>query len=323
MTTAFYCVSDSRYFLGAVGLINSLRLQGHAEPIHLLDCGLTADQRALIADEVVLVDAPDDTPPYLLKTIAPLAHPAEVMVLIDVDMIATRNLGELIETAREGRVVAFENNVDRFVPEWGELLELGKARRRPYVSSSLVACGGRLGAEVLDLLDDRQRRVDFDSTFYGSNAPGYPFLYPEQDVLNAILATRPDQSKLVAFEHRLAPTQPFEGLSLASEATLACEYADGARPFVLHHYLEKPWLRPMYHGIYSRLLSRLLLGPDVAVAVPAEAMPLRMRQGPLAWANRKLVDVWDLARWRGRDLIPKAALERADERQRRRVAAGR
>ena len=44
MSAAFYCVSDDRYFLGAVGLINSLRLVGHSEPIHLLDCGLTAGQ---------------------------------------------------------------------------------------------------------------------------------------------------------------------------------------------------------------------------------------------------------------------------------------
>ena len=44
---AFYCVADERYFLGAVGLINSLRLVGHTEPIFLLDCGLTAAQRRL------------------------------------------------------------------------------------------------------------------------------------------------------------------------------------------------------------------------------------------------------------------------------------
>ena len=42
MNAAFYCVADERYFLGAVGLINSLRLVGHDEPIHLLDCGLRA-----------------------------------------------------------------------------------------------------------------------------------------------------------------------------------------------------------------------------------------------------------------------------------------
>ena len=46
---AFYCVADERYFLGAVGMINSLRLLGHDEPAFVLDCGLTASQRTLLS----------------------------------------------------------------------------------------------------------------------------------------------------------------------------------------------------------------------------------------------------------------------------------
>ena len=55
---AFYCVSSRIYFLGAVGLVNSLRLIGHTEPIFLLDCGLTPAQRERIAPHVTLVPAP-------------------------------------------------------------------------------------------------------------------------------------------------------------------------------------------------------------------------------------------------------------------------
>ena len=148
---AFYCISSALYFPGAVGLVNSLRLQGHTEPIYLLDCGLSERQRELIAPEATIVPAPRELPPYLLKTHAPLAHPAEVMVLIDVDMIATRPLDELIERAAEGAAVAFRDTIDRFVPEWGELLGLGPLRRGPYVSLGLVALGGELGGEVLRL----------------------------------------------------------------------------------------------------------------------------------------------------------------------------
>jgi 3-mercaptopyruvate sulfurtransferase SseA len=54
-TAAFYAVSDSSYFLGAVGLINSLRLIGHLEPIYLLDCGLEEWQREAIEGEVTIV----------------------------------------------------------------------------------------------------------------------------------------------------------------------------------------------------------------------------------------------------------------------------
>jgi hypothetical protein len=102
MEAAFYCVSSRIYFLGAVGMINSLRLAGHAEPIFVLDCGLTTQQRELLAPHVTLVRGPTDTEPFLLKTVAPLKHRAEVMVLIDADMIVTRPLTELIEKAATG-----------------------------------------------------------------------------------------------------------------------------------------------------------------------------------------------------------------------------
>jgi hypothetical protein len=302
---AFYCVADDRYFLGAVGLINSLRLQGHAEPIHLLDCGLTPDQRNLLAPAVTLVPAPDATPPYLMKTAAPLRHPAEVMVLIDADMIVTRPLDALIETASANRVVAFENDRDRFVPAWGELLDLGPIRRQPYMSSGLVLLGGPAGEEVLRLLDDRQGAVDFGLTYYGTGDPDYPFTYPEQDVLNAILCTRADPDRIVALDRRLAATPPFRRLQAIDVNALRCAYDDGVEPYVLHQYVRKPWLERMYHGIYPRLLARLLLGEDVAIRVPESEVPLRMRNGLRARVDRTLVNAVDLGRWYLTEVGPK------------------
>ena len=45
MDIAFYTVTDSHHFLGVVGLVNSLRLVGHDEPVFVTDAGLTAEQR--------------------------------------------------------------------------------------------------------------------------------------------------------------------------------------------------------------------------------------------------------------------------------------
>ena len=302
---AFYCVSDDRFFLGAVGLINSLRLVGHREPIFVLDCGLTPAQRELLAPEATIVPGPTDTPPYLLKTIAPLRHPAEVMVLIDVDMIATRSLADLIEQASAGRVVAFRNDRDRFVPAWGELLDLGPVQRRPYVSVGLVFLGGSVGAEVLQLMDDRQRTVDFDLTWYGKRVPDYPFLYPEQDVLNAILCTRGEPDRISTLDHRLAATPPYSELRLIDRSALRCRYGDGTEPYVLHQFVRKPWLEPMYHGIYPRLLARLLLGNDVAIRVSDQEVPLRMRDGVRARLERWAVNVLDLGRWYLGERLPR------------------
>jgi hypothetical protein len=318
---AFYCVSSGIYFLGAVGMINSLRLVGHTEPIFLLDCGLTEAQRELLEPHVTVVPAPRDAPPYLLKTVAPLKHPAEVTVLIDVDMIVTRPLSELIERAAGGNVVAFRNDIDRFVLEWGELLGLGTARRRPYLSSGLVLLGGSPGVEVLRLMDECLTRADFDLSldFSSKDAPDHPFLFLDQDVLNAILCTRVEPDRVVVLDPKLAPIQPFRGLRVLDEATLRCAYRDGVEPHVLHHFIRKPWLERVYHGIYSRLLARLLLGDDVPVRVPASDVPLRMRNGPLARLERKRVDVQDLVRWYARDVIPEWMGARADALRRRRL----
>lgn len=318
---AFYCVADARYFLGAVGMINSLRLLGHREPIFLLDCGLAPRQRELLEPHVTLVPGPRDVPPYVLKTIAPLRHPAEVMVLIDVDIVATRSLAELIAKAREGRVIAPQNDTDRFVPEWGELLELGPVRRQPYVSSALVFLGPGVGEQVLALMASLIDRVQLDQIFDRRNDPGYPFFYPEQDVLNGILSSRVERDRTVALAHRLVPNPPFPGLGRPDEATLRCAYRDGTEPYALHHFAIKPWLEPTFYSPYARLLRRLLIGEDVQVQVREGELPLRMRTGPRAWASRTVVSAYDLARWYLRDRLP-AWLRKRVWGRRRRAAEG-
>jgi hypothetical protein len=288
---AFYCVADDRYFLGAVGMINSLRVVGHAEPVFVLDCGLTAEQRRLLSPHVTLVDAPGEAPPWLLKTIAPLRHPAEVMVLIDADIVVTRSLDELIARAAGPRVVAIENDMDRFVPEWGELLGLGEVRRQPYVSSGLVLLGEPLGERVLRLMDELQDKVDFDHTFWRANDPDYAFLYGDQDVFNAILASRIERGEVVSLPNRLAPNPPFEGLRVVDEASLRVAHRDGTEPYVLHNFYRKPWLARTRSNPYSRLLTRLLLRPDVSVRLDRHLLPLRLRTGPLAACARLTVDL--------------------------------
>ena len=315
---AFYCVADARYFLGAVGLVNSLRLVGHDEPVRLLDCGLTAQQRELLAREAEIVDAPSDAPPWLLKTIAPLQHPAAITVLVDTDMVATRPLTELIERAGEGRVVAFRDRQDRYFSEWGELLGLGRTDRRGYLSSGLVGLGGDVREQVLGLLDSSRDRVDFERTFWRRNERDYPFLYADQDVLNAILATTVDPERIVALDNTLAPNPPYRGLRIADETTLRCSYRDGTEPYLVHQYVRKPWLEATYDGVYSRLLRRLLAGPDARIRVPEEMVPPRLRAGLEGRARRALVNARDFGRWRFGDRLPAVVGRRIEDRRHRR-----
>jgi hypothetical protein len=310
---AFYCVADDRYFIGAVGMLNSLRLAGHTESVYVLDCGLTDFQRELLAPHATLVPAAGGTPPWLMKTIAPLRHPAEVMVLIDTDVIVTRSFTELIEDAAAGKVAAFRTNYDRHFPEWGELLDLGPVRRQPYVCSAVVLCGGEVGSEALRLLDEAQKRIpvpdDGWSTgrreFFESAATS-PFSALDQDALNAVLSSRVEAERVVTLDHRLAPEPPFAGLRLVDEERLRCAYDDGTEPHALHHLGPKPWIAAVRENLYSRLLVRLLTGPGIALRLPNSALSLRLRNGRLAGAGRLIAgiqdglrsSVWEPVSWR-------------------------
>ncbi len=293
MTAAFYTVSEARFFLGVAGLINSLRLLGHDERIVVLDCGLTDAQRELLAPEAELVPGPTDVPGNLLKGIAPLRRPAETMVLVDADIVVTRPLGELIGRAAAGEVLAFATGMDRFCPAWGELLD-GEAGQRPaglpYLCSALVAAGGGTAREIAERLERHRGAVDWERTYWRANDDEYEWVHADQDLFNAVLAARADPARVVELEGRLLAFPPFEGLTVADERSLRCAYPDGAEPYALHHWNAKPWLEPTREGPYSQLLRRLLAADDVAIRVPEDEIPLRLRGGPLAYAERKRVN---------------------------------
>ncbi len=299
---AFYCVSSGEYFLGAVAMVNSLRLLGHSEPIYMLDCGMSPTQRELVSDEVTVIPAPDDSQPFLLKTIAPRRHSAEVMVLIDADMIVTRSLADLIERASADHAVGVEDRLDRFFPEWGELLGLGAARKRPYISSSLILLGGDFGRRVITEVGEAFSRIDMRGTAYFGPERGFhfesgsfevaamdhPWCFADQDVFNAVLSVEAAPEQLETLDARLTAATPFTGVNVLDQKTLRCAYDDGTEPYVLHHVFPvKPWHEPTIPGVYSRLLSRLLHGEDVAVRIPNRELPPHLQTGLLG-AARKL-----------------------------------
>jgi hypothetical protein len=305
---AFYCVSNEPYFLGVVAMVNSLRLLGHSEPIFVLDCGLGAAQRELLSEAAAVLPAPDASPPVLLKTYAPLRHPAEVMVLIDADIIVTRSLHGLIDRASEGRVMAVDDGQDRFFSQWGELTG-GTARRGPYVSSCLTLLGGGVGREVLETMHAVQDRIEIEQTPYARSLPDFvsyaethdqnPYYFADQDILNAVLATEVDPGRLEVLERRAVAIFPFAGLRMIARDGLRCAYDDGTEPYAVHHLLlSKPWLVGNIETVYSRLLRRLVSGDGLAVRVLERWMPRWLRRGALAYANRQMISARERLRWR-------------------------
>jgi hypothetical protein len=297
---AFYTVADRRHFVGAVALLNSLRLVGHTEPVFLVDAGLTDTQRARLKGLVTLLPSPAGMPPVYMAPLGPLARPAEVAVIIDADIIVVRPLTEFVESSREGRVVGFVNdppNHERFFPEWATRLDLGVLRRRPYLNAGLFFVPSPLDDRLLRHWLACQEKIDYGRTRYGAAGMSDPFYFADQDVVNALFSAELRDEEIVCMEHRWAPHAPFRGIRIVDDLRLACEYTDGTQPYLLHHTLAKPWLQATVPNAYSRLLPRVLLARDVALRLSPRDVPLRLRTGLLASADRFRSGVQAQARW--------------------------
>jgi hypothetical protein len=306
---AFYCVTGRDFFPGAVALLNSLRLTGHTEPLYVLDHGLAPDQRERLAAHATVVPAPaGDEPPSLLKLELPRERPADVVAILDTDLIATRSLAPLLDAAAAGSLVAFENDTHRYFPEWGELLGLGEVRPGPYLTTSAILAPAALADRVLPVVAERQRAVDRDRTWVAGGDPADPLYYLDQDVLNAVVHSRLEPGELRSVDARLAPIPPFAGVRIADSRTLRCAYRDGTEPYFLHHAFRKPWLVPIRANVYSRLLTRLLLADDVPLRLEPDELPPRLRRGVGGAASRLAVDA---------RLTPRGALRRLRRRPER------
>ncbi|WP_092654925.1 hypothetical protein [Actinopolymorpha singaporensis] len=275
--------------------MNSLRLLGHRAPFRLVDAGLADAQRDLLSGHVELLPAPVDVPPVHLAPYGPRLRPADVQVVLDADVIAVRPLTGLIDAAAAGRLVGFVNdppNHDRFFSEWAEVLGLRSMRRRAYLNAGQFVIPRTLNARVLDRWIDGQVTVGMRGTRYGRKARlSDPFYFADQDVVNAVLSATLDDDELDVREHRLAPHPPFAGLRLTDIQALTCTYPDRTQPYFLHHTMAKPWLQATRLTVYSTLLSRLLLAPDVALRLDPGHVPLRLRPGRLASVDLRRADM--------------------------------
>lgn len=290
---AYYTAADARFFPGVVALLDSLRLVGEVGPVFVVDCGLTDAQRARLGKHVTLVPTHKGLHPVLQKATGPLAHPAELMVIVDSDVIVTRPLGPLLADAAAGNVVGFEDRyfADRSFDEWSAF-GLGTPSRRRYVNGGLLVVSAATADALLPKFVELQERLDPTRTHFGgapkATEQSNPFYFADQDVLNALFSTQ-FAERIVAHEYRLAPVPPFEGLEVLNDDLLACRYSDGARPFALHHIMQKPWLSPLERNAYSEILRRVVDAPEAAIRLGSRDLPLRLTNSRLAVVDRAWV----------------------------------
>lgn len=283
MKATFYTIADATFFVGAVVLVNSLRLTGHADEIVLVDRGLTPHQRRRLATQCRIVDPPRREGP--MKNAYRLAED-ELAVLVDSDMMVTASLGPLLREATDGRIVAFVDGwADRRFDDWQATFQLPTPpRRQPYVNSGFLAFSTsrwpdlmHWWGEAIGLAVDAKKRhqhLPDDAT--------NPFVFNDQDSMNAVLMTYVAPGAVAAHDARLAPIRKgMTSVRVSNPRTLACEN-DGRATLLLHcTNRPKPWeprgwvLRP--YAAYVDLLPRVLFAGDVAVRIEPGEVPLWLR----------------------------------------------
>ncbi len=281
-----YTISDARYFLGTVGLLNSLRLTGNPQPLVILDCGFTDPQRALLRPHCTLRPFPREQAinPTLFKPHAYLDNPSNVVVILDSDMVVTRPLGAVLEGAAAGAICAFPDpDAGRWFAEWEQLFLLSQPpRRQVYVNAGFVAFSAVFWPGLLARWWQLCQRIWSHPTRAERVTDDNPSAQGDQDALNALLMSEIPSGALQLLRECEAPTdgelRAHRGVTVVDERALAVQYR-GCRTQLLHSSgKDKPWIADDWMFVqrtaYLRLLVRLLTAPDVPLRVPQHWLPI-------------------------------------------------
>jgi hypothetical protein len=285
----FFTLADSRYFPGLVALVNSLRLQGHHDPITVLDLGLSSDQRGVLGGQCEFVPAPVEAirHPWLMQPYACMVRPADTVVYIDADIIVTHPLDTILASARQGRICVFANaTANRWFSEWETVFGVsGPLRRQTYFNAGFLAFSTERFPDLLSRWWACCGRVVGHPTILEGATLASPTALSSQDALNALLMSEIGPHE-IEFQPPCAEAQGPEQLArtrVVDVNTLACRL-DGHPTTLLHAWgKRKPWEHDAARGLrrsaYLVCLRRLLTKGEVAVSFPVDQAPLWLRPG--------------------------------------------
>jgi hypothetical protein len=291
VATALYTVSDERYFVGTVALLNSLRLTGNQAELVVLDRGLTAEQAERLGEHarLVQVDAQVFHTPILYKPFPHLLQPEGIVVVIDSDIMITRSLEDIFRLADEGSICLFPNHPearDRWFAEWEQIFSLSSPpRHQPHLNGGFLAFSATHWPDLLERWWHACASMPPDRVFTGEATD--PVWAGDEDALNAVLMSEVPRHAVVELPDE-APLLPLamRDMTIVDEQTLACLYRD--RPARLLHLLgiPKPWEKRAWLRVrrdaYVRLLPRVLFARDVQLRLRHADVPVWLRPGARA-----------------------------------------
>lgn len=314
---SFYTITDERFFVGTVGMVNSLRLAGYNQHVFVLDRGLSRHQRHLLATECNLVTLPGTqaTNATLFKPFANLIDPQGVVVIIDSDLIVARSLNAVIEAAKSGQICACADSENgRWFAEWEQIFDLSRRlRQQTYVNAGFLAFSVEHWPQLLPRWWDLCQQISSHPTIYEGAIWESPTSQADQDALNAILMSEVPAEHVTVLPPETQPTyaEMLGGhVELLDIEKLSCSLRD--RPITLVHITgkRKPWelkgWRWIGRHLYSAFLRRLLVGSNISIQISRSDVPVWFwsgRIGALAmdvisWINQTLSYVrrWPLVK---------------------------
>ena len=306
----FFTIADRRFYLGAVALLNSLRLTGNVGDLIVLDVGLTPEQRVSLERRatVVRISAKDLGHPVLAKAFPHVLGAEGTIALVDSDMMLTSSLSNIISLAEEGKICVFPNHYtarDRWFAEWQEIFELPTPpRHQTYFNSGFVCFSTHHWPDLLRLYWDACQKIPPQRVYrgasvrgdFGTKAPSDPVSLPDQDALNALLmSVIPPEAIAELPPEEQATRGDLTRVQIIDEQRLTC-FLDG-RPTTILHYTRNPkaWERSNWWRVrwdaFTLLMPRVLLAADVPLRVKATMIPVWARSGRLSHACLRGLDL--------------------------------
>jgi hypothetical protein len=287
----YYAVCDERYFLGAVALVNSLRLTGNAGDIVILDVGLTADQRTFLERECRIVRI--DLDPELLAVFAkPYIHRFEktrTVVMLDSDIIVTGSLYPMIELAEEGKICGFVTHPhDRWFSEWTDLFGLrAPLRHENFLGASFMALSTARWGHFLERWEELCSMIQAERSKRPLMLAQHdvvidPIANPEQDAMNALLMSEVAEGDVVRGDWERVPSWfNKKGVRVADLDSLKCTFAGRETSYIEWTGPVKPWMpwgwSRVGYDAFMKLLPRVLLAEDVPLRLSPGDVPLWLR----------------------------------------------
>lgn len=301
----FFTSADSRFFVGAAAMLNSLAVSGNRGEAFVLDVGLHAEQRERVSQVAEVLTLPLELRalhPLFAKLTPDVFWSDGVVVLLDSDMVVTSPLDRLVEQAAAGKIAVHPDHEitrGRQFPEMVTTFELNSPLRpQRTVNTSPLALSLDHWPDFLERWRRACERLPPDWPERGFG----PLGLADQDALNAILMSEiPAEAIWIGPETSTVHADELAAVQILDAGTLACLHR-GETPVVLHYGLSpKAWHAPGWRRVrasdaYIRLLRRLLFARDAGIRLRRQEVPVWLWPGVMGRLAASLIGLLNYVR---------------------------